>query len=75
MGERGSEMKLSEKRRMAIYSAVSDKVMDLRIAIRRINSGLRLTEYEKEKLDAMLSKLGDDAGSAALEAAEETYKR
>lgn len=61
-------MNLSEKRKQAIYSAVGERIMQLRIDI------ARKPDIEGTKLgvsiDCMIARAMDDAASAAVRAAE-----
>jgi hypothetical protein len=54
--------RLSKKRKQAIYDAVHDRLMDLRVEISR--------DPTPHTLDDKLSRAMDQAGHAAIEAAE-----
>lgn len=58
-------MKLSAKRRQAIYGAVYEQITQLRIAIRRRNGILT-----HDELDMMIARAGDRAADDAVKAAE-----
>lgn len=61
-------MRLSEKRKLAIYNAASEPVVKLRVAI---NLGsIQLFRLKPQELDALFARLQADCGSAALRAAE-----
>ncbi len=61
-------MKLSEKRRQAIYGVVHERMMTLRIALARMSElgGTKLGE----RVDYMVAQAMDDAAGAAVDAAE-----
>jgi hypothetical protein len=59
-------VKLTDKRKTAIYGAVHDRFMDLRVQIAREHNGNAVAE----KIDALISRAMDQAGQAAIEAAE-----
>ena len=61
-------MKLSEKRKQAIYDAVHDRLMNLRIKLAR-DSQLGGTKLG-ERIDFAVAQAMDDAAIAAVEAAE-----
>jgi hypothetical protein len=61
-------MKLSEKRRMAIYGAVHDRLMNLRIEVAKLTNG-HSSEFGR-KLDDLIYKAQCDAASGAVKAAE-----
>lgn len=56
-------MKLSVKRRMAIYSAVHERLFDLRVA-------LSLRPLSGDDLDVAIAEAMDDASAGAVLAAE-----
>jgi hypothetical protein len=61
-------VKLSEKRRQAIYAAVYARLMDLRIRLARYSQlgGTKLGE----RVDFLVAQAVDDTASAAVDAAE-----
>lgn len=59
-------MKLTEKRKTAIYGAVHDRLIDLRIQIAREFPGDKVAK----RVDDLLFRAMDQAGQAAIEAAE-----
>lgn len=59
-------MKLTEKRRTAIYAAVHDRMMDLRVQIARLYVGNDVAKH----VDELLFKATNQAGQAAIQAAE-----
>ena len=61
-------MKLSEKRRTEIYAAVSNRIMDLRIALAKL-PGLQSTKLG-EQVDDLAYRAQCEASDAALKAAE-----
>jgi hypothetical protein len=56
-------MKLSEKRRQAIFAAVYDEIMNLRLWVRE-RTGYNST------IDSEIAQAGTRAGEAAIKAAE-----
>lgn len=66
-------MKLSHKKHNELYNAVSDKVMDARIKIARLQGKGGVVDYEA--VDTILSRLMDEAGQAAIHVFEPPKKK
>ena len=65
-------MKLSQKRKDAIYRAVHDRLIELRMEVSGFLVGQRGTFNDKfgTKLDTMIARAQGEAASAAVTAAE-----
>ena len=62
--------KLSEKRRTAIYKAVFDVFMDVRVKLQREAFKAYYPQQVADKIDVEIAQAMDRAGQAAIRAAE-----
>lgn len=65
-------MKLSHKKHNELYRVVSDKVMELRLKIIKMQDGIGNLPYSA--IDFQLAKLMDEAGQAAIHVFEPPKK-
>lgn len=65
-------MKLSQQRKDAIYRAVSDRLIELRIEVSgfMFRQGVSVNDKVGVQLDTMIAKAQGEAASAAIKAAE-----
>lgn len=61
-------MILSQKRKQAIFDAVHEEIMQLRISLAK---GLLKGKTNGSKIDGLIAQAGTKAGEAAIKAAQE----